>query len=388
MTKETIDATVEDVSLVAVKKQNPIVQKLEYLYNRRIPFSNRVGVKNICILLSRDPVNNKITKEVKDFYEDLGEEYEAHGSGEYPFVVEPEQYDYLDFVNFTDGNASFTVDEKVESDFANKLEFELHQKAYSAYKKYHYQGSQEEAEDMRIAEELAYKEKNEEIIYAKQAVIDELEFLNDVQSLPTDDGVEYVDAVYILPKGAKYEIKELLIQLTIATPDVFFETLKSGVYSKFNGGYSKYNVGYTVKLEFEFWDFSVFNTVEKNEELLLELLTSFDNINYDFSVEELKLLKQRTVYAMHKVDFDIIDTPEYCNYDRDKHITGIEEYFEKQGVKGNHKISDDEAFAMLKKRLASRSKTSFHTTYKATDSTGYDYGPSAAEDDCVLPMYD
>ena len=77
-----------------------IVKIMMYLYNMKIPFSARHGLKKIYYFYLRDPITKNITKEIKECFKSFG--YDGYASGEYPFVENPEQYNYLKYVDFND----------------------------------------------------------------------------------------------------------------------------------------------------------------------------------------------------------------------------------------------------------------------------------------------
>ena len=313
----------------------PIVKKLQYLYNMRIPFDARLGLKKIYYSLSRDPISKDITQKMKEFFESVG--YEGYASGEYPYIDNPKEYNYLDFVDFNNECSSFIVTKKDRSDFINGVDYNLYLKAYDAYKTLHYPGSEEEAKDIEVAEKLEAKKASQQREYARKEALDELNSARNLLELVLSGGLdgELTDGTYILPVGATWEINGNYMQLTVRTLDAFLKILISGLYHKISEKNYNSNVKYTMKANFDFWNFSVSNTVEKNEELLLELLKIFDNI----SKEDLKDLEKYAHFPMNKVNYEIIETQEY---DRQIHIDMIEEYFEKRGLKDKFKISQEE----------------------------------------------
>ncbi len=315
-----------------------IVKIMMYLYNMKIPFSARHGLKKMYYFHLRDPITKDIIKEMKEFFELV--KYAGYSSGEYPYIENPEEYDYLNFVDFNDTCSSFIVTKKEQSDFINNIEYNLHLKAYDIYKTLHYPGSVEEAQDKALVEKMEIQIASEQSEYARKEALDELEAERNLLDLVLAGGLdgELTDGTYILPDGATWEIVGSYIQLTITRLDAFITILESGLYKKANERNPDFCVKYTVKAKFDFWNFSVLNTKEKNEELLLEVLGKFDN----HSLENLEVLKLHSIYPMHKVDYETVDTPEYCSNYRKAHMDMIEEYFEKKGLKGKPKISQKE----------------------------------------------
>ena len=86
-----VDSTEE----ISTKYEKPsIVQKLKYLYNMRVPFDTRMGLKKIYYSIERDPISKEITQAMKEFFE--AHNLYPHASGEYPIPENLEQYQYLE----------------------------------------------------------------------------------------------------------------------------------------------------------------------------------------------------------------------------------------------------------------------------------------------------
>lgn len=119
--------------VTTVKPYTPYsTNALRYLYNMRVPFDTRLGVKAIHGKLERHPINGEIIKSLKDFFDSVG--MTPHGSGQYPVPEDLEQYQYLEFVNFSRDYCSFTP--KYMQNL-NSVDRKLYATAVSMYERHH-----------------------------------------------------------------------------------------------------------------------------------------------------------------------------------------------------------------------------------------------------------
>lgn len=229
--------SVKDNETTNTKHTMPyIVQVLLYLYNMRIPFDTRVGLKNIYYSLVRDPISKEILQHMKDFY--VSKDMTAHASGEYPAPANLEQYQDLELVEFSEDCCSFKP--KVV-ELRNSKESELYEKAVERYKKSHYKGSQEEAEDLRQASHLEQQHRLELIEKVKREILW-------IQADPD---------FYVIPEGCKLENKETYIALELQTLKGYINALCSGSYDTFDNKVAKFGVQYRVIHAYLWtWDFT------------------------------------------------------------------------------------------------------------------------------------
>lgn len=261
----TVANSAKDNETTNTKRPMPyIVQVLLYLYNMRVAFDTRVGLKNIYYSLERAPITKEILQHMKDFY--ASKDMMAHASGEYPAPENLAQYQYLEAVTFSEDCCSFKP--KV-IELRNSKESELFVKAVERYKKSHYIGSKEEAEDLREARYLEQQRQQE----LTEEVKSEMKWIQDDPDF------------YVIPEGCQLVNNGTYIALELQTLIGYINALCSGSYDMFDGQVTKFGVQYRVEHAYlRNWDFERedsysqaieelkkrFEIIEKNGKILCE----------------------------------------------------------------------------------------------------------------------
>ena len=283
----------EEVSKSKEEKPN-FIQKLSYLYNMRIPFDRRMGLKKMYYSLERDPMEKVISQAMKDFFE--MHNMRPHASGEYPVPENLEQYQYLEQTDISEDCCSFKP--KDASEFGNAIEADLHKKAVEVYKKTHYIGSEEEAADSARERAVQYEQQMQRI----QNIKDELEYLENEADVELPDDCRFINQ------------KNVCIDLVIGSYDSFIATLENGMYDRFDNKKSKYGVLYRINKDFR-TSWSEEYDVECTSALLSSLFDAIDIYKHFRSLSTLELLKK-----------DMIDTVNNrCRYASKRLATPISE---------------------------------------------------------------
>ncbi|MDO9304708.1 MAG: hypothetical protein Q7T77_05225 [Sulfuricurvum sp.] len=317
-TKETVSnnlevKTVKDNETTNTNRPMPyIVQVLLYLYNMRVAFDTRAGLKNIYYSLERHPISKEILQDMKDFYASEG--MSGHASGEFPVPENLAQYQDLEMVDFSEDCCSFKP--KV-IELRNSKESELFVKAVERYKKSHYIGSKEEAEDLREAEHLERKRQ----LWLIEEVKSEMKYLN--------DDLDY----YSIPKCSRLVNKVTYIALELITFQGYIEALNGSTYDTFDNKVAKFGVEYRVEHAYLCnWDFEREDSYNQ----------AIEELNYRFEIIEKNVkilregrmmkLKESTIIRAKNLISNYIK-PNATRKDEIALLQMVEDFFATQGIK-------------------------------------------------------
>jgi len=123
-----------------------VKKNIKYLYNLiTIPFSDRVGIKNICRCFTNNPITKEDIRKVKEVFEELN--LKPYKSGEYPVPLNLEKFRYLNYVTYSDDFTSFKVMDLDENINMNRIELIFYKEAQEKYSKYYKTEKIEELEN-------------------------------------------------------------------------------------------------------------------------------------------------------------------------------------------------------------------------------------------------
>jgi len=288
-----------------------IVQALLYLYNMRIAFDTRAGLKNIYYSLERHPISKEILQNMKDFYASIG--MSGHASGEFPVPENLAQYQDLELVDFSEDCCSFKP--KVIK-LRNSKESELYDKAIERYKKSHYIGSEEEAENLRKARHLKQQR--------------ELELIEEVKSemkwIQNDPGF------YVIPEGCQLVNKITYIALELQTLEGYINALNCCAYDMFDGQVAKFGVKYHVNHAYLCnWDFKREDSYDQAIEELKNRFAIIEKNGENLREGTMQKLKESTVdRAKHLISSYI--KPKITRKVEVALLQMVEDFFATQGI--------------------------------------------------------
>lgn len=308
----TVANLAKDNETTNAKRPMPyIVQALSYLYNMRVPFDSRVGLRNIYYTLERHPSSKEILQDMKDFYASIG--MTAHASGEFPVPENLEQYQDLEMVDFSKDCCSFKP--KVV-ELRNSKEFELYDKAVVRYKKSHYKGSREEAEDLRQARHLEQQR--------------ELEVIEDVES--EMNWIQGDPGYYVIPKGCRLVNKKTYIALELTTFEGYVNALDCCAYDMFDDQVVKFGVQYRVAHHyFVDWDFEREDSYTQAIEELKNRFAIIEKKNKNLREGTMERLKESTVLRAKNLISSYIK-PNVTRKDEIALLQMVEDFFATQGI--------------------------------------------------------
>jgi tetratricopeptide (TPR) repeat protein len=308
----TLANSAKDNETANTKRPMPyIIQVLLYLYNTRVPFDSRVGLKNIYYTLERHPSSKEILQDMKDFYASIG--MTAHASGEFPVPENLAQYQDLEMVDFSEDCFSFKP--KV-IELRNSKESELYDKAVERYKKSHYIGSEEEADDLRQAEHLEAQRQLEVIENVKS----EMKWIQ----LSPDH--------YVIPEGCRLVNRTSYIALELITFEGYINALHCCAYDMFDDQVAKFGVQYRVEHAYlGNWDFK---REDSYNQAIEELKKRFEIIekNGKFLREgRMERLKESTVFRAKNLISSYIKS-KVTRQDEIALLQMVEDFFATQGI--------------------------------------------------------
>jgi hypothetical protein len=288
-----------------------IVQVLLYLYNMRVPFDSRVGLKNIYYSLERHPISKEILQDMKDFYASEG--MSGHASGEFPVPENLAQYQDLEMVDFSEDCCSFKP--KV-IELRNSKESELFVKAVERYKKSHYIGSKEEAEDLRQAWHLE-KQREFEVI---ENVKSEMEWVLG------DPGY------YVIPEGCRLVNKTTYVALELTTLEGYINALHCCAYDMFDDQVVKFGVQYRVEHAYlGNWDFKREDSYDQAIEELKKRFEIIEKKSEFLGEGTMERLKESTVFRAKNLISSYMKT-NVTRKDEIALLQMVEDFFATQGI--------------------------------------------------------
>ena len=314
MSYDNTISKVKDVKTSAPKNTKPyIVQVLSYLYNMRIPFDTRMGLKKIYYTMERDPISKEINQVMKELYVSLN--MKPHASGEYPVPNAMEKYNYLLYTDISEDGYSFRP-KKIISEFANLNEANLHREAVEIYFNHHYRGSEEEIADLEYKDSLIEKRRMSKIA----AVESEMEYIS--ENLELD-----------IPIDCKIVNKKTYITLQINSFEAYIAVLENGLYDMFDDQTVKYGVEYKIDLNYyKYWDDNRDDNYAQAIDLLRHRFKIIDNYPAEIGIETMKSIKINTMSRAKKLLAHYMGDIKVREADKMSLFQMVEDYFETKGI--------------------------------------------------------